>query len=169
MFVRGRRWYMPDCTFMNKTYWIYWILDIPGMVTVELVKITRHICVMEVFYLLKIQYFVHLKCLLLIVPLKVFSVFYLFISSLITNSLSFLVICDPNPEDSPWGRDSATFYGQLLAQIISIITLIAILYLVTSMAEPADLTTVFTTLIWCHLVCVQTMAKTHTEKALLIS
>ena len=26
MFVRGRRWYMPDCTFMNKTYWIWiWI------------------------------------------------------------------------------------------------------------------------------------------------
>ena len=26
MFVRGRWWYMPDCTLMNKTYWIWvWI------------------------------------------------------------------------------------------------------------------------------------------------
>ena len=23
MFVPGRWWYMPDCTFMNKTYWIW--------------------------------------------------------------------------------------------------------------------------------------------------
>ena len=26
MFVRGRWWYMPDCTFMNKIYWIWiWV------------------------------------------------------------------------------------------------------------------------------------------------
>ena len=143
-------------------------LDIPGMVTVDLDNIARQICVMEVWaYLLKIQCFVHLNYLLLILPLKVFSVFYLLISSLITNSLCFLVIC--LPRIPPGGDTVRHFMYSFLLRFISIITLIAILYVVTSMGKPADLKILFTTLIWCHLVCVETMSKTHTEKALLIS